>query len=260
MTYEENNNWIKVNRNVMDGWAREKFSSAQAWIDLIILANWKDTSFIKHSVLIKVERGQLAYSKKALQEKWSWSNTKVTNFLRLLVEMERINTKTTPLTTVITILNYDKYQTQAYQNNNESISEAYQSNTENIHYKKVKESKEVKKERRGTSFTPNDMAMAHHIFERLQEISEHIQKPNFDNWANVIRLMRYRDKIPAELIRQVFDWSAQGWWKGKVLSPSKLREKFATLHGQMKNNTKSDDPRGNMKLANELLEGDPFDE
>lgn len=104
--------WIKLNRQLLDNplWTAEPFSKAQAWVDLLLLANHKPNKFIKKGQVIEVERGQLAFSVLSLVERWKWSKNKVLRFLSVLESETMIERKSNHLTSVITICNYSSFQ------------------------------------------------------------------------------------------------------------------------------------------------------
>lgn len=82
------------------------------------------------------------------------------------------------------------------------------------------------------------MAMATAMFEAIRQVAPHSRQPNFEAWANTIRLMFERDGLSLEEIEQVFSWANRhGFWKTNILSPDKLREQFPKLHAQMTNQT-----------------------
>jgi hypothetical protein len=60
----ENDGWIKLHRIIMDhpDWLSEPFTRAQAWVDLLLLANYKTGHIRKRGILIEVQRGQVGYS------------------------------------------------------------------------------------------------------------------------------------------------------------------------------------------------------
>jgi hypothetical protein len=112
--------WIKVHRSIIDTpeWLAEPFTRGQAWIDLLLLANHKTGHIRKRGILITVDRGQVGYSQDTLAYRWQWSKGKVRRFL---VELERLSRithkisektvlKKTSVSSLITIVNYDKYQ------------------------------------------------------------------------------------------------------------------------------------------------------
>lgn len=112
--------WIKLHRSVMEGpdWLAEPFTRAQAWIDLLLLANHSTGSVRRRGILVAVERGSVGYSEEALAARWRWSKGKVRRFLSELTKLSqisrRISEKTVPKNTsvssLIYIVNYDKYQ------------------------------------------------------------------------------------------------------------------------------------------------------
>jgi len=107
--------YIKLHRSLKDHllWTDDPFSRGQAWVDLIMLANFKQTSFRKRGIRVIVERGQVAYSTKGLADRWHWSRPKVDRYLTELTAVHQIVHQKTNLTTLITIVNYEKYQEES---------------------------------------------------------------------------------------------------------------------------------------------------
>jgi len=106
--------WISLHRKLMESsvWNEEPKCRAAAWVDLLLLAAHKDTSFMKRGIRITVKRGQVAHSMKALGDRWGWSRGKVRRFLQDLEGGHQIGHQITKLTTLITIVNYDLYQSE----------------------------------------------------------------------------------------------------------------------------------------------------
>lgn len=104
--------YIKLWRAIEDwpDYFAEKFTRAQAWIDLVMLANHKDASFRKRGNLVVLKRGQLAQSEEKLAERWKWGRGKVRAFLNELETGQQIVQQKSRLITVITIVNYEIYQ------------------------------------------------------------------------------------------------------------------------------------------------------
>lgn len=81
---------------------------------------------------------------------------------------------------------------------------------------------------------PADAALAEKVYQRVLDVAPKTKRPNLDNWANDIRLMRERDGHTPEEIWSVFLFAnSDGFWRTNILSTSKLREKFGTLHAKM---------------------------
>jgi hypothetical protein len=73
------------------------------------------------------------------------------------------------------------------------------------------------------------------MFSKIREVAPKSKKPNFQDWANAIRLMREADKLSLDEIRKVFTWANQDqFWKTNILSVGSLREKFAGLDARMR--------------------------
>ena len=136
--------YIKLYRVLLQNklWTSEPFTKGQAWIDLLLLANHKE-GFIKtrNGEMIKITRGECGYSKEALAARWRWSRGKVTRYIEFLEKSEKmIHQKKYPKTTIIAILNYEKYQddtSNGHQtdtnNNEENKSPIIESNTHTLY-------------------------------------------------------------------------------------------------------------------------------
>jgi DNA-binding transcriptional regulator YhcF (GntR family) len=112
---EKMQGWIKLHRKVKSHWLfteKRTFTKFEAWIDLLLEVNHKDNKFMLGNDLIEVKRGQTITSIRQLCERWNWSNSKVTKFLKMLESDEMLKVKSDTKKTVITIDNYDIYQVQ----------------------------------------------------------------------------------------------------------------------------------------------------
>lgn len=105
--------YIKLYRDISDNslWLLEPFTKAQAWVDLLLLANYKQGLIVvKNGSLVAIKRGECGYSMKALSERWKWSRKKVAHFIKFLKNAEMIQQKIVENHSIITILNYEAYQ------------------------------------------------------------------------------------------------------------------------------------------------------
>ena len=129
--------WISLHRRIRNHWIwQEKpFDKRSAWIDLLMEVNHKDNKFLLGNELVEVPRGSTITSIRQLCDRWQWSNTKVTTFLKLLKEDGMIDFKSDKKKTVITIANYDSYQgikdTETTQERHEGDTETSQKHTNN---------------------------------------------------------------------------------------------------------------------------------
>ena len=104
--------YIKVYRDIRDHWIwQEKpYGKAQAWIDLLMLANHEEKKILFDGQLITVGKGQHMTSLTKLAERWGWSRSKVKRFLDVLKSEQMCNTKRNSNGTLITVINYGFYQ------------------------------------------------------------------------------------------------------------------------------------------------------
>ena len=91
-------------------WQDKPFSKGQAWVDMLLQANHKDTEVFYKDNVYPIKRGQFIRTERDLASDWGWSRSRVTRFLLLLKKCSMIVTKTEPKANLITILNYNELQ------------------------------------------------------------------------------------------------------------------------------------------------------
>lgn len=105
--------YIKLYRQLLDSaiWnTEEKYNTRDAFIYILLKANWKEGYFSKDGHTISVERGQLLTSVRNLGTAFGWSKCKVSRFLKD-IQLHKIGTvESVGFGTLITIVNYGKYQ------------------------------------------------------------------------------------------------------------------------------------------------------
>ena len=105
--------WIRLHRRLQDCeiWANNQpFDMRSAWVDLLMLANHKETTMLFDYEQIVVGRGQLITSVRQLSARWSWSKDRTLKYLRTLERLEMIHRDSNNKRTLITIDNYAVYQ------------------------------------------------------------------------------------------------------------------------------------------------------
>ncbi len=222
-----------------DMWKSEPFTRGQAWIDLLMLANFKDGWFRCRGVRVEVLRGQVGHGTVALAKRWQWSRGKVKRFLNELETVQQIVQQKDNVTTCITITNYSQYQSNGTLNDTQDGQQTDSKRTANGH-KQIKinndnQSKPIKKKSEN-KFSDADLSFAKFMYERILIVAERTKQPNLESWANTIRLMRNIEKYSAFEMHDVFTWANNdSFWQSNIKSPNKFRKHYATLHSQMKN-------------------------
>lgn len=107
--------WISLYRQIQENWiwkVKEPFDKRSAWIDLLLLVNHKKETILFDGSKLVVERGQHITSLEKLGNRWGWSRHKVSDFLNRLEQDGMLVQVRDNKKTLISIENYDKYQTQ----------------------------------------------------------------------------------------------------------------------------------------------------
>ncbi|EWA13747.1 DnaD domain protein [Staphylococcus aureus] len=111
---------------------KRTFSKFEAWIYLLMEANHSKAKVPIGNQIVTVERGQRLTSILTLSDLFNWSRFKVKTFLDLLESDGMLEVKTTSKYTLITIVNYDFYQSEQgrnqHQNDIKPTSKQHQSN------------------------------------------------------------------------------------------------------------------------------------
>jgi hypothetical protein len=94
--------------------ARKPYNDSEAWLWLLFEAAWKPQRVRvtngRAVGCVTLERGQLTYSRSYLAKAWGWTEKRVRGFIFRLERDRQIVRQTGHLQTVITICNYELYQ------------------------------------------------------------------------------------------------------------------------------------------------------
>jgi len=222
--------WIKLHRKILESgfWEGETFSRGQAWIDLLLLTNWKPKVIRKRGLRVYLDRGDCGWSEIALAERWRWSRGKVRRFLDEL-ESEKMITKKRykqtdgiqdKRTNKITIVNYEKYQNLECDDgtSNGTTDDTISSTIDGtIDGTGIKKEKKEKKKPRGKIDAPD--FVAEEVWNAFVEHRKQIKAPLTDYAAKLIfnKLEKAKNKgfDPEEMLKR----SIESGWKG-VFEPS----------------------------------------
>lgn len=108
----ENKGYIMLSRRFFANplWVEPReYSRAEAWLDLIQAAGIEERVIILDGRAIESRRGEIAASRRFLENRWRWSAGKVTRFLDMLKSQGMIETRKEHGQTVIRLCNYDTY-------------------------------------------------------------------------------------------------------------------------------------------------------
>lgn len=212
---------------------------------------------------VHIQRGQFLRSYRNLCDDLQFvENRKVKKYsvsvisrkIEQLVKEERLKIEDTELGTLFTVVNYETYQgfehykkqglgTDLEQSWNSDGTELEQQRNNNKKVNKEKNDNNTSRQK----YEPSDMELAKLLFNYIQDNGDkQAKEPDFDKWANTIRLMRERDNRTHEGIKYLIDWTQNDeFWKTVILSPSKLREKFDQLVIKVKQQREKKKPSKN---------------
>ena len=209
------------------------------WMYCLMKATHKEHKQIVGNQLLVLQPGEFITGRTALADdlnkgmkpKQRQSELSWWRYLNNLEKWEMLNIKKTNKYSVVSIVKWSEYQESEQQLNINCTSDEQQLNT-NKNVKNVKNDKN-NTSRQKFAYEPSDMELAELLFNYIQDNGDKanlIKAPNFESWANTIRLMRERDGRTHEGIKYLIDWTQNDeFWRGVILSPAKLREKFDQL-------------------------------
>lgn len=148
----DNKGWVKTYRSLMDKGYYTDSQAVHLWIHIIFKANHSEKEFMWNGSIINVKRGSFVTGRKRLSAETGIAESKIYRLLKLFESERQIEQQTNNRNSMITILNYDQYQSSEQQMNNKRTTSEQPVNT-NKELKHSENDKELKREKR-KRFTP----------------------------------------------------------------------------------------------------------
>jgi hypothetical protein len=249
--------WAKIHRSLADHelWLAEPFTYGQAWVDIFLNANHAPGTFMVKRQRVSLERGQLGWSEITMTERWKWSRGKVRRFLKRLSSDGMIEQQAGHLTSIITICNYDDYQSNPKEGGtSDSTADGTALDTpdehltvhEAVHKQECKELENGKNGKKTTlpasaATDSEDYRFAEWMLSLITDHQPDFKAPNLTSWANTIRLMRERDKRSHKDMGRVWKWvRLDDFWSPNVMSADKFRKQYDRLVAMTNRPTRSE--------------------
>ena len=107
--------WIKFYRQSEDNplYFAEPFDKWHAWQDLLLLVDSKEHDAFTRFGAVHLMPGQGIFGEEQLAKRWKWSRNKVRRYFSLLSAQKMAHIDGTAYGTVITIVNWEKYQAKS---------------------------------------------------------------------------------------------------------------------------------------------------
>lgn len=204
--------YIPISRRLFEHqlWCEERiYSRFEAWLDLIQSARFEDTKQLIGNRFIEVKRGQILASLRFLAGRWQWSTKKVNSFLDLLIQDKMIIKETPKETgqTVITICNYDKYNSQIIQ---EETEKKQQGNTKETPRKQ--QGNKVNKDKKENNIGDSDESL---VCGASQPHTEHI------DYSELVKFFNEETKGVFGTVRTPLSDSRKGMINARIKSYGK---------------------------------------
>ena len=225
--------WIKIHRNITENpmYFSEPFTRMQAWIDLLLVANYRDSVIYVRGNKVDVKRGQIAKSQDFFATRWKWSRGKVIRFLDELQKCGQIVQQKSNVITLISVVNYEYYQQDGTTDEPQTDSRQYNKRTTDEpqivqpNERRIKKNKEDNKETSLTRGKENAAAVA-----APTSASDEAEAPK------PIKAEK-RENLPFKEINELWNAVCVGYPKLHSLSESrknKMRNRVAEMGGAEK--------------------------
>lgn len=122
---------VNISRRLFDSEAfrDEPLTEREAWVWLVMEASWKDRTVRSGDYITDTKRGQLAASVRFMAKAWSWTPAKVQRYIKRIEKLKMIRTETDTGVTLVTVCNYDKYQSGSQASDTDAIQSRYRTDT-----------------------------------------------------------------------------------------------------------------------------------
>lgn len=105
--------WISLQKQVRKNWVWDDPKYFRAWVDMLMMANYSEVKKPYKDSIVLIKRGEFPVSYRKLGERWGMAKNTVIRFINRLKADTMIDTHTDYGFTLVKIVNYDKYQSQA---------------------------------------------------------------------------------------------------------------------------------------------------
>lgn len=102
--------WIKISRDIRENWVWDEPRYLKWWLDILMMASYKNKKVLVGNELIELERGSFITSQSQLAKRWNADRRTVKKYLDLLQDAQMIVHFLHSKKTIVKVLNYSIYQ------------------------------------------------------------------------------------------------------------------------------------------------------
>nr|WP_308743235.1 hypothetical protein [uncultured Anaerocolumna sp.] len=253
--------FIKLHRKILDNPIVCKDSDYfSVWSYLLLNATHKEMPALFKGKRIELKPGQLITGRKAISTKFNIHESKVQRVLKKLEIEQQIEQQTSNENRLITILNWNEYQSIEQQieqpvNNERTTSEQQVNTNKNDKNDKNINNKEYQKKYSDDSF---EMKCINYLIKTIKEEMPNSKLPEtdkqIDKWCDSIeKMIRIDKRTETDIWETLVFARTDSFWKVNIRSTNKFREKYETLYLQKKNKKEaSQQPKQQSKATNKF--------
>lgn len=243
--------WVKNHREILDHWVSQDPHMFALWQRLILEANHQETKKMFNGALTTIRRGELVFGLEAWEAKTGISKKILRRCLKTLEDEGMVGRQRTNKCSIISIVNYDKYQTAGSQEAGEGQAEGKQRASKGQHRKNVKNVENDKNKDIGASAidysewpeTPSDQVFADWVQMRKRK-KANVTQTVINRFAKQLKIAKGRgysvDDCLTECIVRNWTGFEADWMKGG-----------GTYTDPLARDTRNDDK--NMEFQRELI-------
>ena len=220
-----NHGYVKFWRKALDaGWLKNH-ELWVFWSYCLLKASHKKYTVIVGCQRVDLLPGQFVMGRRKASEETGLTEREIRTCLALLKKWENVTSRTTNKFTVITVINWNAYQSNKTANDQHNDQQATSgrphTNTEE-HKNKIFSSDSI------------EIRLTELLLEKIILRNLNFKKPNLQIWAKDVDLMIRIDSRTPEDIRRVIEWcQSDPFWQNNILSTAKLRKQFDQLRLKM---------------------------
>lgn len=164
----------------------------------------------------------------------------IKNIIDWLKEEGMITTQKTTRGMIITVLNYDTYQSRKEHGkdtgkNFQRTSKELRNHTINNNDNNVNNVKKKREKKRTFIETSNEFQLSKLLLDLILKRDPNHKKPDLQEWSKHIDYLIRIDGREPERIKKVINWCQQDdFWMNNILSTKKLRKQFNQLNLKLK--------------------------
>jgi hypothetical protein len=184
--------YIALHRRIEQHWVFENPDYFRIWVSMLFSANFVDRDVMFNGTLISIKRGQLIFGLNAWSAKYKVTSRMLRTFLSRLESCRMIDKQITNKYSIISITNYDSYQTTDKQTTSKRQASDKPVTVQVTTKEEVKNVNKVNKEKGVVRFTP---PTANDVDEYCKERDNGISGQAFVDYYAANGWMRGKNKI-----------------------------------------------------------------